>query len=199
MKKLIFSLLLFLMLPIITMASEVNYIINGYYIDVNILENGDAEVSEIFMVDGSLNGYEMNLFYTSSKSSLRASDISNIKVSGLEATAISFNTFAEEFTEYNLVTSASAGDDFKYTVDTVMDGYRIRMYHPTDNEKYVFRLDYTIEDIVTEHRGFAEFYWNFFSGNLSDTIKDLNVRITLPGLDDSDYFRFGLMVRYLEK
>lgn len=48
MKKLIFSLLLFLMLPIITMASEVNYIINGYYIDVNILENGDAEVSEIF-------------------------------------------------------------------------------------------------------------------------------------------------------
>ena len=190
MKKLIFSLLLFLMLPIITMASEVNYIINGYYIDVNILENGDAEVSEIFLVDGTLNGYEMNLFYTSSKSSLRASDISNIKVSGLEATAISFNTFAEEFTEYNLVTSASAGDDFKYTVDTVMDGYRIRMYHPTDNEKYVFRLDYTIEDIVTEHRGFAEFYWNFFSGDLSDAIKDLNVRITLPGLDDSDYFRF---------
>ena len=64
MKKLIFSLLLFLMLPIITMASEVNYIINGYYIDVNILENGDAEVSEIFLVDGTLNGYEMNLFYT---------------------------------------------------------------------------------------------------------------------------------------
>ena len=190
MKKLIFSLLLFLMMPIITLASEVDYIINGYYIDVNILESGDAEVSEIFLVDGTLNGYEMNLFYTSSKSSLRASDISNIKVSGLETTSVSFSTFDDTFTEYNLVTSASVGEDNKYTVDTVMDGYSIRMYHPLDREKYVFRLDYTIEDIVTEHRNFAEFYWNFFSGELSDAIKNLSIRITLPGLDNSDYFRF---------
>lgn len=190
MKKLIFSLLLFLMMPIITLASEVDYIINGYYIDVNILESGDAEVSEIFLVDGSLNGYEMNLFYTSSQSALRASDISNIKVSGLEATTISFNTFNETFKEFSLVTYANSGESDKYTVDTVMDGYSIRMYHPISNEKYIFRLDYTIEDIVTKHSDFAEFYWNFFSGELTDAIKNLSIRITLPGLDNSDYFRF---------
>ena len=79
MKKILFSLFVFLCFPIITLAAD--YTIESYIIDVNILENGDAEVSEIFLVNGSLiNGYKMNLFYESTASSLHASDISNIKI-----------------------------------------------------------------------------------------------------------------------
>ena len=187
MKKILFSIFIFLLFPVISLAAD--YSIDGYLIDVNVLENGDAEVSEIFLIDGSLNGYEMDLFYANTESEIRASNISDIKVSGLDASSITFDTFNETFTEYDLVSYANVGEVNKYTVDTVFNGYSIRMYHPVDG-KYVFKLDYTIEDIIIMHRGFAEFYWNFFSGDLADAIKNLSVRITLPGLDDSDYFRF---------
>ena len=189
MKKILFSLFVFLCFPIITLAAD--YTIESYIIDVNILENGDAEVSEIFLVNGSLiNGYKMNLFYESTASSLHASDISNIKISGKNASSISFNTFSDIFTEYELVNHAIDGLVDKYTVTPLDSGYEILMYHPLNGERYVFKLDYTLEDVVIGHNGFAEFYWNFFSGELSDNIHDLQVRVTLPGLDESDTFRF---------
>lgn len=190
MKKLILVLFAFLCLPIISLASEVNYDIEQYYIDANILTNGDVEVSELFLVSGTLNGYEMNLAFASSKSSLRASDISDIKVSGFSASKIDFSSFDNSATSFERVTYASVGDDLKYSVRPNIDGYSIKMYHPLRNDNYVFKLEYTIKDIITMHDGFAEFYWNFFSGELEDKIGDLNIRITLPDLDESDFFRF---------
>lgn len=191
MKKLIYSLSIFLLFPIISLAADVDYDIEQYYIDAKILENGDVDVSEIFVVDGTFNGYNMNLSYISTKSSVRASDISNIKVYSLDYDEkISFDTFNAVFIEFSLVNYASAGESMKYTIDPTSTGYSIKMFYPINREKIILRLDYTIEDIVTLHDGFAEFYWNFFSGELADEIGDLNVRVTLPGSDSSDYFRF---------
>ena len=182
---------IFLLFPIISLASDVDYDIEQYYIDAKILENGDVDVSEIFVVDGTFNGYNMNLSYISTKSSVRASDISNIKVYSLDYDEkISFDTFNADFIEFSLVNYASAGESMKYTIDPTSTGYSIKMFYPINREKIILRLDYTIEDIVTLHDGFAEFYWNFFSGELADEIGDLNVRVTLPGSDSSDYFRF---------
>lgn len=188
MKKILFSLFIFLCFPQFTLA--VDYTIESYIIDVNILESGDALVSEIFLINGSLNGYEMNLFYENTNSSLRALDISNIKVSGQDINSISFDTFSSNFTNYLLVDSASIKDTNKYSVTPLNGGYEIRMYHPLNREKYAFKLDYTLEDVVIGHNNFAEFYWNFFSGDLKDSIHDLSIRVTLPGLDNSDTFRF---------
>ena len=182
---------IFLLFPIISLAADVDYDIEQYYIDAKILENGDVDVSEIFVVDGTFNGYNMNLSYISTKSSVRASDISNIKVYSLDYDEkISFDTFNADFIEFSLVNYASAGESMKYTIDPTSTGYSIKMFYPINREKIILRLDYTIEDIVTLHDGFAEFYWNFFSGELADEIGDLNVRVTLPGSDSSDYFRF---------
>ena len=183
MKKLIFSLVIFLIMPVLVLASDVSYDIEDYYIDVTILENGDALVSEMFLVDGSLNGYEMNLAYTSS-------DIMDITVSGLSTNSISFDTFNSSFTPFSQVSYASIGDTYKYTLNRQSNGVSIRMYNPLNNERYVFRLDYTIKDIVTMHSDFAEFYWNFFSGELADEIGNLHIRVSLPGKDNTDYFRF---------
>ncbi len=190
MKKLIFSLVLFLIMPVLVLASDVSYDIEDYYIDVTILENGDALVSEMFLVDGSLNGYEMNLAYTSSNSIASASDIMDITVSGLSTNSISFDTFNSSFTPFSQVSYASIGDTCKYTLNRQSNGVSIRMYNPLNNERYVFRLDYTIKDIVTMHSDFAEFYWNFFSGELADEICNLHIRVSLPGKDNTDYFRF---------
>lgn len=137
MKKLLLSLLVFLVIPITAIAEDVNYDIESYYIDAQILANGDVAVSEIFLVNGSLNGYEMNLSYVSTKSSMKADNISDIKVSGLKANRISYNTLYEEFESFDQVTYAEVGEDLKYSVDTIMDGYSIRMYHPLDRKSVV--------------------------------------------------------------
>lgn len=188
MKKIIYSLFLFLLFPTISLA--VSYDIEGYYINAEVLENGDVSVEEIFLVDGTMNGYELNLSTSNSNSTLSASAISNVSVAGANLDSISFDTFEESFTDFTLVSFANIGDSQKYTVDNTYNGVSIRMYYPINNEKIAFKVSYTLEDAIILHNGFAEFYWNFFSGELQDEINDLNVRVVLPGLDNSDYFRF---------
>ena len=179
---------MFLLFPTISLA--VSYDIEGYYINAEVLENGDVSVEEIFLVDGTMNGYELNLSTSSSNSSLSASAISNVSVAGANIDSISFDTFEENFTDFTLVSFANIGDSQKYTVDNTYNGVSIRMYYPINNEKIAFKVSYTLEDAIILHNGFAEFYWNFFSGELQDEINDLNVRVVLPGLDNSEYFRF---------
>ena len=168
----------------------VSYDIEEYYINAEVLENGDVSVEEIFLVDGTMNGYELNLSTSSSNSSLSASAISNVSVAGANIDSISFDTFAEDFNDFTLVSYASVGDSQKYTVDNTSNGVSIRMYYPINNEKTVFKVSYTLEDVIIMHNGFAEFYWNFFSGELQDEINDLNIRVILPGVDNSNNFRF---------
>ena len=167
-----------------------SYDIEGYYINVEVLENGDVEVEEIFLVDGTMNGYEINLSANSTNSLVSASAISNVSVAGANLDNISFDAFDEDFNDFTLVNYADVGDSEKYTVDNTYNGVSIKMYYPINNEKITFKVSYTLEDAIILHNGFAEFYWNFFSGELPDEINDLNIRVILPGLDDSDYFRF---------
>ena len=188
MKKIIYSLFLFLLFPTISLA--VSYDIEGYYINAEVLENGDVSVEEIFLVDGTMNGYELNLSTSSSNSTVSASAISNVSVAGANIDSISFDTFEENFTDFTLVSFANIGDSQKYTVDNTYNGVSIRMYYPINNEKIAFKVSYTLEDAIILHNGFVEFYWNFFSGELQDEINDLNVRVVLPGVDNSEYFRF---------
>lgn len=190
MKRIVFALFVFLVLPLSSMAVDVDYDIDAYYIEAYILENGDVQVSEIFLIDGSLNGYQMNLSLASSNSTIKASAISNVSVSGASLDEINFNTFEDSFTEYELVSYASVGESDKYVVNNTYNGVSISIYHPIDNDTYAFRLDYTIEDAIVMHDSFAEFYWNFFSGELTDAINNLNIRVILPGVDTSDYFRY---------
>ena len=188
MKKIIYSLFLFLLFPMVSLA--VSYDIEEYYINAEVLENGDVSVEEIFLVDGTMNGYELNLSTSSSNSTVSASAISNVSVAGANIDSISFDTFEENFTDFTLVSFANIGDSQKYTVDNTYNGVSIRMYYPINNEKIAFKVSYTLEDAIILHNGFAEFYWNFFSGELQDEINDLNVRVVLPGVDNSEYFRF---------
>ena len=162
----------------------VSYDIEEYYINAEVLENGDVSVEEIFLVDGTMNGYELNLSTSSSNSTVSASAISNVSVAGANIDSISFDTFEENFTDFTLVSFANIGDSQKYTVDNTYNGVSIRMYYPINNEKIAFKVSYTLEDAIILHNGFAEFYWNFFSGELQDEINDLNVRVVFGRMDN---------------
>ena len=60
MKKILLSILLLIITPLIVTA-EVDYDITDYYIESFILDNGDLQVKELFVLDGTFNGYERDL------------------------------------------------------------------------------------------------------------------------------------------
>ena len=55
-KYIILSLII-LLIPTFVKASDVDYEITNYYIDSYILENGDLEIKELIVLNGSFNGY----------------------------------------------------------------------------------------------------------------------------------------------
>ena len=174
--------------PIISQAASND--IEQYYINAEIREDGDVYVEEIFLIDDDINGYEMNLSKKNANSDIFAGAISNIEVAAKMVDSISFATFDEDFSRFTLVNYASVGDSEKYVVNNTSDGVNIVMYYPSNNEKVAFKVSYVLEDVLILHDGFGEFYWNFFSGELPEEINDLNIRVVLPGVDNSEYFRF---------
>ncbi len=174
--------------PIISQAASND--IEQYYINAEIREDGDVYVEEIFLIDDDINGYEMNLSKKNANSDIFAGAISNIEVAAKMVDSISFATFDEDFSRFTLVNYASVGDSEKYVVNNTSDGVNIVMYYPSNNEKVAFKVSYVLEDVLILHDGFGEFYWNFFSGELPEEINDLNIRVVLPGVDNSEYFRY---------
>ena len=67
MKKIIFSIVtfLFLVIPINTLASEEG--ITSFYIDATVLGNGDVNVKELIVLNGSFNGFERIINYKNNK------------------------------------------------------------------------------------------------------------------------------------
>ena len=55
-KYIILSLII-LLVPTFVKAIDVDYEITNYYIDSYILENGDLEIKELIVLNGSFNGY----------------------------------------------------------------------------------------------------------------------------------------------
>ena len=150
-------------------------------------------VSELIVLKGSFNGYERDLLYYNplADSTMNASGIENITVKAKYIDDVSFNTFNEEFTNFQRSTFANNGDKGKYILSNLSGGNRIRMYYHTKSAKTAFLITYTLKDVVSIHdnEGFAEVYWTFIGDGFEDNINDLRIRVTLPGKDDSDFFR----------
>ena len=188
MKQILSSILLFFLFPIISLA--ISYDIDQYYINAQVLENGDMQVAEIILLNGTFNGYERDILYQNSytDSNLNATDLSDLEVYGLNIDKITFDTFKDNFVKFEQVNLANNGDSAKYILSSLDGGYRIRMYKYTNRGKTAFLIKYTLEDIVIMHDDFAEVYWNFIGSDFADSINDLQIRVSLPSKDSSNKF-----------
>ena len=188
MKKIILLIFVFCFSPLI--VKGVDYDIKQYYIKADVLENGDMEVSELILMDGTFNGYERDIIYKNNytDSNLNATDIIDLKVYAKSIDKIDFDTFNETFDEFEQVNYANNGEKEKYILSSLNGGIRVRMYYETNNERTAFLIKYTLKDVVIMHNYFAEIYWNFIGNDFLDNINDLQIEVNLPGLDESDYF-----------
>ena len=108
MKKLFLNLLFLtiVFLPSFVLASGVDYKINDFYIDAQILSDGDVRVCEYIGQKGTFNGYVREIFYDTGINKYRASNLSNLEVSAYEVKDDNYL----RTNSYTLVNSASKGD-----------------------------------------------------------------------------------------
>ena len=112
MKKIRFILfsLFIMLLPIFVYADGTA----RYYIEVNVLDTGDAEIKELKLMDGVYKGYKTSIRYKSnglskfdgSKSSFEGSDIynasvlTNVKVYDVKFTTTDFSVINKKNKEF---------------------------------------------------------------------------------------------------
>lgn len=202
MRKLLLVLFSIFLLPLTVNA--VDYDIKHLYVDAQVLGNGDMDVSELFVLDGSFNGYERDILYTSSYESLYdASGIENVEIYAKYVDDdVDFNMLnATDFDRFILSSSATNGSKAKYIESSISGGKSYRMYYYTDNESTAFLIKYTLKDVAILHNDVAEVYWNFIGSDFADNLKDVNIRVKLPKIDNSDNFRIwahGDMTGYID-
>lgn len=192
MKKILIAIITFLFLPLITNAA--NYDIEHYYIDAYLKENGDMDVQELIVLDGTFNGYERDLIYKGSYDKYNASNIENLSISAKYVDNVSFNTFNESFDTFNEVSYAYNGEKGKYILSYLSGGYRIRMYYVTEDNCTAFLIKYTLKDVGIAHADVAEYYWNFLGTGFEDNIKDLQIRVnylTKMNMEDFSWWFHG--------
>ncbi len=198
-KYIILSLIL-LLAPTLVKASDVDYEITNYYIESYILENGDLEIKELIVLDGSFNGYIRELATSNSVLSssnkidfehdaiYNASGIYDMKIGAKKVNDVSFDTFNDEFETLEIGDSFSSNS--KKTVVTKYSNYdEYKMYYRSNNESVAFLLDYKLDKAIVLHNDVAELYWQFIGNDFTDQINDLKIRIHLPNNDESDSFR----------
>lgn len=197
MKKILFGLLLFLIMPICVSAAD--YDITDFLVKSQILENGDLEVNELIVLKGDFNGYERDLKYANRNLNsnnfennrlYNASDITDVKIAAKKVSKVDFNTFSnQDFQTFEKVLSAFNGSVAKYTYKNITNGYSYRMYYPSNDEKVAFYLTYTVKDAVVMHEDVAELYWTFIPDGFEDELKHIEIEVYLPNNDNSDNFR----------
>lgn len=191
MKKIRFILfsLFIMLLPIFVYADGTT----RYYIEVNVLDNGDAEVKELKLMDGEYNGYKTDIRYKSngltkfdgSKSSFEGSDIYNasaltdVKVYDVKFTTTDFSIINNKNREFVLVNSAEKGDYGVYTKTTNSEGIEILSYQPSVYKRASL-VTYTLKDLVVVHNDIAELAHDFIGTDYAEEINSLIIRINLP-------------------
>ena len=202
MKKII-VFFLFLMWPTAVWGRNVNYDVTDVYIDATILTNGDLQVKELIVLDGTFNGYERDLVYRNrnlkSNETIDFSQDAIYNASGIEDVSVAAKTITDEQIDFSLMDSSFLVLDKNYYEDdavngeyverSIQDGKSYKMYYAADDEQVAFFLQYTLTDVVVLHEDVAEIYWTFVGENFDDTIENLQIQVHLPQEDSSNLFR----------
>ena len=186
MKKIIIILLFLICFPVFVNADGTD----KYYIEANILENGNMEVKELKILSGSYNGIETKLRYLNfdlqkfsgvlsdfeGSSIYNATKLSNLQVYGVPYTNPTFALVnSPEKIKFTADFYAQPGDYGKYTFSNDV----CRVYLPS-SYKMASLITYTLEDVVVVHNDVAEIAWDFIGFDYREKIGELIIVVNLP-------------------
>ncbi len=189
MKKIAVIMLSFLLLPVLVSGAE--YDIEHFYIDATLKTNGDMDVSELIVLDGTFNGYERDIVYSLNDNDYNALGITNLRIYGKEVYgSVSLDSFQDDFEDFSAVNSAENGDSNKYILSDISGGKRVRMYYSTYNSTTAFLIKYTLKDVGILHEDVVEYYWNFIGNDFEDNINDIKIRVNYPNKFEMEDFNW---------
>lgn len=197
MKKLYFSIVLFLILIIPSGVLAYQEGITSFYIDATVKENGDMHVKELIILNGEFNGFDRIINYSNNRiysfdgtlNSFYGSDIYNandIELISIKDIAVDhnsgFDVIFNSGNEFNrsFGYDVSVGDYGKYVIYDQEFGYRYRIYNPSNGKERGFYIEYLVKDSGVVHEDIAEVYMNLFD-ELTEYVNKLEMHIHIPG------------------
>lgn len=192
MKKFLklFLFILFL-IPFMVSAKEG---IEHYYIDMDVMSNGDVKVRELFTLSGQYNGYKRVINYRNSDTKIFTGDTSDfngssiyngddielISVKGIKVDKnINFDYLNKKGTDFKETSYASSGDYGIYERTDTTGELNLKIYNP-DRFNNGFYIEYIIKNMGVVHNDIAEVGFNIFSNEQTEYINDLEMYINIP-------------------
>ena len=197
MKKYLLIILLFI--PMIVFAKS-DYVIDKYYIDASINNNGDLEVQEILILNGTFDEFTREINYRNSSLTYNDPidflsdaiynghnlDNVSIKAKYLEETIDPFALInSPGFTPLIRVYYEEDAKNTNYVESSHRDGKKYRMYFKAEKQRVAFLISYQIKSVVVKHQDTLELYWPFLN-NLNNTVNETKIRISLPSLNTNN-------------
>ncbi|NLC65892.1 MAG: DUF2207 domain-containing protein [Clostridium sp.] len=168
-KKLIYTMLLILafqvFMPNSIKALAVDYEVEKFDAVVNILENGDAEITEdiTYYFDGDANGILRDIDYE------RTDGIKNVSVGIIEDDG-SVRQFDEDFgAGFNIYEENDTGGILE-----------LKIYEKSYSENKTFRIKYTFENVVEKYNDIAIFNRKIIDSGWDVPLNDITIKIVLP-------------------
>ena len=195
MKKIIVFLFYFLLFIPRVEALDVNYDISNYYINADVQTNGDLQVTEVIVLDGTFNGYIRDISFKNANLNANTYEnntiynASNLQMVSIEAAYVDNIDFDIVNQSGFTTLKPSLAQNGGYVSNEITNGESYKMYFRSNNQKVAFRLSYILKDVVVLHQDVAELYWTFIGEEYEDDLSDVQIKINLPDLDNSSNFR----------
>lgn len=184
-----------------------------FYSNIDIETDGSVKVKELFELSGNYNGLRRIINYKNSNakefsgsvsdlegsSIYNGSGITDLQVSSVSNSNLTFNSLNEAVNYFTLVNYANKGESGVYTREDTSNGVSLLVYNPSSKNE-AFYLSYTIPNVIVVHNDIAEYAFNIFGSEYEENIKDFRVQVNLPG-EDSDLelgYMDHLMVIWIE-
>lgn len=187
MKKLIYFIFLFSLIIPISVKADNTYI-DKHYIDITVLDNGDALVKELLVYKGNFNGIFKTVSYDTDYSNtndllVEASMYSpkdvilnNIKEIQVDNN-VNFNYLYNTGLSFTRNDSASVGSKGYYSITKGYKEYTYKIFNPGTFKG--FYIEYTLEDVIVNHEDISEVWLNIIKGN-EDYTEYLELLVNLP-------------------
>ena len=184
-----------------------------FYSNIDIETDGSVKVKELFELSGNYNGLRRIINYKNSNakefsgsvsdlegsSIYNGSGITDLQVSSVSNSNLTFNSLNEAVNYFTLVNYANKGEGGVYTREDTSNGVSLLVYNPSSKNE-AFYLSYTIPNVIVVHNDIAEYAFNIFGSEYEENIKDFRVQVNLPG-EDSDFraWLHGPLNGYMER
>ena len=172
MKRKIYFVLFFVILFTIALSTKSfgYFEIGNFYINCEVLENGDIKIEEniTYKTNENKNGVTRDIELENdinSKNSATGFELESVKVDGIE---------------YRKTYSARNGDSGVYEYTKNSNTHSLKVYTPFRNQIKTVTYTYLLKNVVVKYQDTAELYWNFIGDKWDSEIANLDISITLP-------------------